>query len=76
MGIRYFCIRSKQMDLINYDQQKFQAIEKEIAKLSGELGLEHVKIIPVSATEGDNITKRSETSAGTTAKSCFLIWKM
>ena len=60
MGIRYFVFAVNKMDLINYDQQKFQAIEKEIAKLSGELGLEHVKIIPVSATEGDNITKRSE----------------
>lgn len=48
------------MDLIGYDQEKFNAIQAEILQLAGELGLESVKIIPVSATEGDNVTKKSD----------------
>ena len=60
MGIRYFVFAVNKMDLIGYDQEKFNAIQAEILQLAGELGLESVKIIPVSATEGDNVTKKSD----------------
>ena len=60
MGIRYFVFAVNKMDLIGYDQKKFNAIQAEILQLAGELGLESVKIIPVSATEGDNVTKKSD----------------
>ena len=60
MGIRYFVFAVNKMDLIDYDKEKFAAIEKEISLLSADLGLESVVIIPVSATEGDNVTKRSD----------------
>lgn len=60
MGIHHFVFAVNKMDLIDYDEVKFRAIEAEIGKLSGELKLENVKIIPVSATEGDNVTKKSE----------------
>lgn len=60
MGIRYFVFAVNKMDLIGYDKEKFAAIEKQIRELSGELSLESVKIIPVSATEGDNVTVKSE----------------
>ena len=59
MGIRYFVFAVNKMDLIDYDEEKFAAIEKEISLLSADLELESVVIIPVSATEGDNVTKRS-----------------
>lgn len=60
MGIRYFVFAVNKMDLIGYDEAQFRAIEVEIGALRQELGLESVRIIPVSATEGDNITKRSD----------------
>ena len=60
MGIRYFVFAVNKMDLIGYDEAQFRAIEAEIGALRQELGLESVRIIPVSATEGDNITKRSD----------------
>ena len=63
MGIRYFVFAVNKMDLIGYDEAKFRAIEKEIEALSQELNLESVKIIPVSATEGDNVTHKSENIA-------------
>lgn len=59
MGIRYFVFAVNKMDLIGYDKEKFAAIEKQIQELSAELSLESVKIIPVSATEGDNVTVKS-----------------
>lgn len=60
MGIRYFVFAVNKMDLIDYDKEKFDKIQAQIAELSEELSLESVKIIPVSATEGDNVTRKSE----------------
>lgn len=59
MGIRYFVFAVNKMDLVGYSGERFHAIEQEIAQLASELGLDHVKVIPVSATEGDNVTKIS-----------------
>ena len=39
MGIRYFVFAVNKMDLIGYDQEKFNAIQAEILQLAGELGL-------------------------------------
>lgn len=60
MGIRYFVFAVNKMDLVGYDEKRFQEIEGQISELLKELGLESVKIIPVSATEGDNVTVKSE----------------
>ena len=60
MGIRYFVFALNKMDLVHYDQEKFIRLQKEIRKLAVELELPNVKVIPVSATEGDNITQRSK----------------
>ncbi|MEQ8196966.1 MAG: GTP-binding protein [Clostridiaceae bacterium] len=60
MGIKYFVFAVNKMDLIGYDQERFLKIQEEIKKLEKELSLENVEIIPLSATEGDNVTKKSE----------------
>lgn len=59
MGIRYFVFAVNKMDLIHYDEQQFRKIEKEIKKLAIDLDLHSVEVIPVSATEGDNVTLKS-----------------
>lgn len=59
MGIRYFLFAVNKMDLARYSQKEFGKIAKDIRKLAVDLELFHVGIIPVSATEGDNITKKS-----------------
>ena len=56
MGIRYFCFAVNKMDLLQYRQKEFTRIAKEIRKFAIDLDLDHVLIIPVSATEGDNLT--------------------
>jgi sulfate adenylyltransferase, large subunit len=60
MGIKHFVFAVNKMDLIRYDQERFLTIEEEIRKLEKELSLENIAIIPVSATAGDNVTKKSE----------------
>ncbi|MDR1135238.1 MAG: sulfate adenylyltransferase [Clostridiales Family XIII bacterium] len=59
MGIRHFVFAVNKMDLIGYNKSKFYAILADINSLSKELNLQHTVSIPVSATEGDNITKHS-----------------
>lgn len=59
MGIKYFVFAVNKMDLVHYDQVVYQKIEKDIKKLAIDLELYNVEIIPVSATEGDNVTLKS-----------------
>ena len=60
MGIKYFIFAVNKMDLAKYSEERFREIEKQIEALKAELGLENVYIVPVSATEGDNVTKASD----------------
>lgn len=60
MGIKHFVFAVNKMDLIQYNKEKFEDIEAEIGKLTNELSLQNVTVIPVSATEGDNVTRKSE----------------
>ena len=60
MGIRHFVFAVNKMDLVCHDKRKFRKIERDIKVLMAEFEYQSLKIIPVSATEGDNITKPSE----------------
>ncbi|MGN0587133.1 MAG: sulfate adenylyltransferase subunit 1 [Oscillospiraceae bacterium] len=60
MGIKYFVFAVNKMDLVGYSEERFREIFKQVSELSKELSLENVQIIPLSATEGDNVTKKSD----------------
>lgn len=60
MGIRYFVFAVNKMDLVGYSEERFEEIKRQIEVLEKELSLDHIKIIPLSATEGDNVTKKSD----------------
>lgn len=60
MGIEHFVFAVNKMDLINYDIDHFEKITREIKKMISEYDYKSVKILPVSATEGDNITSKSK----------------
>lgn len=60
MGIKHFVFAINKMDLVDYSESRFLEIQKDIEELSNSLGLEDVVLIPVSATEGDNVTVKSE----------------
>ena len=59
MGIKHFVFAVNKMDLIDFEQEKFEKIQKDIKVLLAEFEYSTAQMIPVSATEGDNITKRS-----------------
>lgn len=60
MGIRHFVFAVNKMDLVKYSKSRFDEIAKQIEELKNELLLDDIYIIPLSATEGDNVTVKSE----------------
>ncbi|PHU35294.1 sulfate adenylyltransferase subunit 1 [Pseudobutyrivibrio ruminis] len=59
MGIKHFVFAVNKMDLVGYSKERFDEITDQINELVDELGLSNVVVIPVSATEGDNVTEAS-----------------
>lgn len=60
MGIRHFVFAVNKMDLVSYSEARFNEIAEQIDRLKTELSLENIQIIPLSATEGDNVTVKSK----------------
>lgn len=60
MGIRHFVFAVNKMDLVKYSESRFNEIVNQIDELKNELSLDDIYIIPLSATEGDNVTVKSE----------------
>src|SRR4051812_49329964 len=59
LGIRQVAVLVNKMDLANYSQERFDAIEKEYREFLQSLGLVPKVFIPISAYHGDNIASRS-----------------
>lgn len=59
MGIKDYIVVINKMDLINYDKIKFEIAKEEIISQFSNYKYSTLKIIPISATVGDNITKKS-----------------
>lgn len=47
------------MDLVGWDPKVFENISKELAEVAKALGLGNIPVLPVSALDGDNITRPS-----------------
>jgi bifunctional enzyme CysN/CysC len=60
MGIKHLVLAVNKMDLIDFDENRFKEIKEDFMQLTYGLNLENIQAIPVSATEGDNITKKSD----------------
>lgn len=69
MGIKHFVFAINKMDLIDYSQEKFKKIRKEIRVLLAEFEYSSAELIPVSATKGDNVTSKSANMPWYTGKS-------
>ncbi len=60
MGIRHFVFAVNKMDLVNYNEYEFKKISKSIRMMAAEFDYDSLQIIPVSATEGDNVVHPSK----------------
>jgi bifunctional enzyme CysN/CysC len=59
LGIRQVVVLINKMDLVAYDQARFEAIRQEYGEFLGKVGLKPAGFIPVSARHGDNISQPS-----------------
>lgn len=59
MGIKDYIVVINKMDLINYYKARFEIAKEEIISQFNNYRYSTLKIIPISATVGDNITKKS-----------------
>jgi bifunctional enzyme CysN/CysC len=60
LGIRHVVLAVNKMDLVRYSSEAFTAIESAYRGFAGQLGIEQVVCIPVSALHGDNVVSSSD----------------
>ena len=59
LGIRNIVLAVNKMDLIDYDQAKYDAIVAEYTAFARSIGINDFTAIPISGFKGDNIAERS-----------------
>jgi len=59
LGVRHVIVAVNKIDLLDYSEEAFRAIEADVRALADRLSLDDVRVVPVSALVGDNIVERS-----------------
>ena len=59
LGVPHLVICVNKMDLVNYDQKRFDEIRTEFEEFASRLDLQDVTFLPISALAGDNVVSRS-----------------
>ena len=60
LGISQVMVVLNKMDQIDWSQEKYEAVKKELGGFLAGLGVEPEYYIPISAKLGDNVAKKSE----------------
>jgi bifunctional enzyme CysN/CysC len=60
MGIRHVLMVANKIDLVGFDEGRFNDIATAFGAVAGELGIAEVGAVPVSALHGDNVSTRSD----------------
>ncbi len=59
LGVPHLVICVNKMDLVGYDQRRFDEIRTEFEEFASRLELQDVTFLPISALAGDNVVARS-----------------
>ena len=59
LGVRHVILGVNKIDLVDYDEATFRAIETEFNEVAARLGITDSVAIPISALKGDNVVERS-----------------
>ena len=62
LNCTHILVAVNKMDLLDYSEEKFNAIVEEYRQLAAQLGLKDVHFVPVSALLGDNLVYVSEST--------------
>ena len=60
LGLGQVVVVLNKMDLVDFSQDSFNAVKKDIQKFLKSIDIEPIFYIPISAIKGDNITKKSD----------------
>ncbi len=60
LGIDQLVVLINKMDLVGYDEKKFNKIKEEYSEFLDSIGIRPKEILPVSALKGDNIAQKSD----------------
>ncbi|MDH4126284.1 MAG: sulfate adenylyltransferase subunit CysN [Gammaproteobacteria bacterium] len=60
VGIREIVLAVNKMDLVGYEQNRFEQIVADYRKFAHSIGINEFIAIPISGLAGDNITQRSD----------------
>ncbi|MBT4114481.1 translation elongation factor EF-1 subunit alpha [Candidatus Woesearchaeota archaeon] len=65
LGVGQIIIAVNKMDMVNYDEAKFNAVKDDVSKLLSQIGykIDEVPFIPISSLQGENIAKKTEKMA-------------
>lgn len=60
LGIKHIVVAVNKMDLVDYSQERYQAIKKDYREFAESLEFSDVRFVPMSALNGDNVVEESE----------------
>ena len=60
LGIKHIVVAVNKMDLVDYSQERYQAIKKEYREFSESLEFDDIRFVPLSALNGDNVVEESD----------------
>src|ERR1019366_5561782 len=60
IGVQHVAMAVNKMDLVDYSEEAFRAIEQECQRLATQIDLGAVVAIPMSALKGENVLTHSE----------------
>jgi bifunctional enzyme CysN/CysC len=63
LGIPHIVVCVNKMDLVDYDEDAFEAVVEEFRAFAAKLDVTDITFIPVSALNGDNVVDRSQNMA-------------
>src|SRR6195952_5137379 len=60
LRVPHLVLAVNKMDLVDYDQDVYNRIQKEFTSFATKLNIPDLEVIPISALNGDNVVNRSE----------------
>ncbi|MBA4502338.1 sulfate adenylyltransferase subunit CysN [Marinobacterium marinum] len=60
LGIKHTVVAINKMDLVDFSQERFDAIKQDYLNFAKGLGLKDIHFTPISALKGDNVVNPSE----------------
>ncbi|OPX08084.1 adenylyl-sulfate kinase [Mycobacterium sp. AT1] len=62
LGIKHFVATVNKIDLVDFDQSRFDEVARELQQMAARLGGAELSVIPIAAKHGDNVVHRSEST--------------